>query len=173
MFAVAGRASAEKLSATGAAVLLKILSYDQELASRADSTVVIGVAVPAGAGGDSASLQSVSQLKSVKVLGRAIRAVPVQLRSSGELRKALIAESVDALIVPDGLSATQLTAVIDACRNTKIPSMGLSRAAAEGGIAVGVEIRDQVTIYVNAAEAFAQGARFRSELLRLAIRVDR
>ena len=165
----AGRAEAQ--AARDAALVLRVLSYDRNLSSRAPSQrEILTVFAP----GDSSSERTCRDLASalsalgsrVTVADRRVRARAHAYRDPTSLAQAM--QSAIAVFVCGGLEGS-VGAIARATRAQSVLTLTSDESQIRGGLAVGIlQGRNQTRLVVNLPASRAEGARLDAALLRLA-----
>ncbi|MEO1482580.1 MAG: YfiR/HmsC family protein [Myxococcota bacterium] len=154
-----------------AVVLLKAISYERGLASRAGDQVVIAVPVPEGRA-NPRFFKSLKRVEKVRLAKKAISVSRVDYADPSRLTGALEAVSADFVFTSAELSAEDLLAVLRVCAQSKVPSVGVSKMLVEKGVSLGVElVGKKPRIFVNVKTSKSQGASYSSDLLELAVPV--
>ena len=154
-----------------ALVLLRALGYDGAL-TRAGDSVVIGVlarSAPSPADPTAAAIVTAfGKLTHFRVLGLPLRVVRLAYTNKAQLAVDIQRAGVDALYVcPDVES--DLHPVLELTRERKVLSMASRHAHIHSGVAVGVfVVEGRATLFVNLTAARAEGAKFGSDMLRIA-----
>ena len=154
-----------------AAIVVRALSYDKNLAERAGDSVVVLVLSKHG---DAASealagtwVSALEPIEGVSVQGRPFKVLSAPWDQAAV--KALVEKSgVDVLLVCDGLS-DEAAAIRALSRERKLLTVGTSRASIEQGMSLGVVAEgERNVILVNLSASRLEGAAFGSDLLKLA-----
>jgi hypothetical protein len=154
-------------------LLLRVLVYDRNLPARAPGDVVVAVLFRPGNAESERErdevLETLSQLSDeVVAKGRPIRGAAVPFTTAVELSTQLAALRPAAAWVGDTL-APQAAELARVAATRKVLTMTGTRAAVEGGLAVGIVAGPRrAVILVNAGAAKAQGADLDAALLGIA-----
>ncbi|HMG20285.1 MAG TPA: YfiR family protein [Kofleriaceae bacterium] len=170
----AGTARAGDDADRRALVLLRVLSYDRNVASRAGDRVTILVVYdePAVAERDR-WLAALAGVGKITVADRAIEARTHAFRDAGRL-EAAVREAHPAAIVVCGGLGRGLPELRAAARAHKAMTFTTREAEVEAGFSVGLvagERRDVIAINLEAARA--EGVQFEAGLLRIAKRIGK
>ncbi len=154
-----------------AAIVVRALSYDKNLAERAgDSVVVLVLSKHGDAASEALAKTWVSALKpieGVSVLGRAFKVLSAPWDEAA-VKAAVERSGVDVLLACDGLS-DEAQAIRALSRERKLLTVGTSRASIEQGMSLGVVAEgERNVILVNLSASRLEGAAFGSDLLKLA-----
>jgi uncharacterized protein DUF4154 len=152
-------------------LLLKILTYDRNLETRAKAELNIGVVYDAA---DAASVKAKNEVadiltkvadKTVKKLP--IRFVPIEYKTLPELETTVKSRGVNLLYLTPGLrNVEELIRFSQANRITTATGV---RSFVERGVAVGVGVRqDKPEILINLRASRSEGSEFDASLLRIA-----
>lgn len=170
---VAAPVLAQDASARQAALILRILSYDRNLAQRASGQVTVLVTFREA---DASSRQESDRITAaINAMGRRTtvanmpaRAVAVPFTDAAALRAAAERESAVALYVCQGLGGST-RAISAATRAAHLLSLTGERSGLEQGLAVGLVANgSEVQLVVNLPAVEAEGARLDATVLRLA-----
>lgn len=169
----AAPALAQDAAARQAALILRILSYDRNLAQRASGQVTILVTFRES---DASSRQESERITAaLNAMGRRTtvanmhaRALAVAYTDAAALQAAAGREGAVALYVCRGLgNATR--AISGAARSAHLLSLTGERSALDQGLAVGLVANgSEVQLVVNLPAVEAEGARLDATVLRLA-----
>lgn len=169
----AAPALAQDASARQAALILRILSYDRNLAQRASGGVTILVTFRESDGGSRQESERITA--ALNALGRRTtvanmhaRAVAVAYSDAASIASAASRESAVALYVCQGLGNATRT-ISGAARSAHLLSLTGERSALNQGLAVGLIANgSEVQLVVNLPAVEAEGARLDATVLRLA-----
>jgi YfiR/HmsC-like len=152
-----------------ALVLLRVLSYDRNLAARSGSSVTIAVAWQTG---DEAVrddlLESLRHAASeFRVAGLPVRSVPVRWEKTHFDKELADTGATVVLVVGSlGQQAKELVSTFHALR---LLSASSSLASVEAGIAIGLSMREgRAAVFINGTAAREAGADFDSMLFTVA-----
>ncbi|MFZ5468323.1 MAG: YfiR family protein [Myxococcota bacterium] len=165
-------ARAESAGAVRAALVLRILAFDRNLAARTQPSVTVAVIFKAGvAESEAAQKEMVADLsmltKKVTVAGKPVRIVSLPY-TQGQLDAALAKVDASAIYVCPGLE-DEVAAISKTTRGRSTLSLTSVEQAVKQGLAVGVVRRDNKSgILVNLPASRAEGADLDSGLLRVA-----
>jgi hypothetical protein len=170
LLASAGVSRAEAQAARDAALVLRVLSYDRNLGSRAPSRRdILTVYAP----GDRASERSCRDLAAaitalgarVTVADRRVRATPHAYQDPETLARAM--RSAVAVFVCSGLEGS-IGAIAGESRARSVLTLTSVERQVDAGLAVGILAgRSQMRLVVNLPASRAEGARLDAALLRL------
>ncbi len=157
-------------------IAVRVLSYDKSLSERAtQQAVTIALVSSATSEGRAARRRFVaafSLMPKLKVGGKAIRVVSVEVSARKTFEPALVAQSPSLVIVVDDLGE-QRAILRQVARARSVLTVSLRETDVANGIAVGVvQTSERNEILVNIEEARAEGVRFGAGLLQLARLVD-
>jgi hypothetical protein len=174
--AVALPAAAQVPADRQAAILVRALAYDRNLAARAGEAVDVAVVWRSDDAASAVAAQrhiaGFKALGDLKISGLPLRVHGIAVTTVETLAVVLAASEVDAVFVV-GLNNELLGNVLSTCAKQKAVTMAASRATVEAGVALGVEaVGDKPTIFVNVAAAERDGASFAANLLRVAVVVS-
>jgi hypothetical protein len=152
-------------------LLLKILHFDRNLASRAGEEVVIGVVYQ---GGFPASARACDEMRKAaqaagteRVGERRVAVVAVDIERV-DLKQALQSLHVEVAYVAP-LRATDIQTITDVTRDLHITTVTGVEQYVHQGLAVGLGVRgEKPRLFVNLEASRAEGADFSSRLLSLA-----
>ena len=152
-------------------IVLRALAYDGNLKSRAGHTVNIAILHKKGNSASEQMAAAVTQAfisrQSTLVTGLPIAISRLAYRTPGELKDSIVESGIDLLYVCDGLES-DLDAIKDITRQTRVLSVGANREQIEKGITLGVvEMDGKVTILVNLQGSRLEGVSFTGDFLRL------
>ncbi len=155
-----------------AQLLLKVLSFDRALATRAGSELIVGVVIqrryrPSLEAGED-MLAAFASVANRGFLDMRVRAIAVELGPKTDLEAELARLEVDVLYVTPvrALPGVTIAAVTRALR---ISSLTAVPQLVSDGLAVGLGVRDdRPEILVNLEAASAEGIDFSAQLLRMA-----
>jgi hypothetical protein len=166
----------ETAAARRALIVLRMLAYDRDLATRSPGSevVVFIVAGPDKRGRAEREIwrSGFALLPRVKVGGRPVRAVPIDYEDAAELDALAARHHPAAMIVTAGL-AGEASALRRVAGTRQVIAVSLREAEVRDGYAIGLiagDKRDEIAI--NLAAARAEGARFGAGLLQLARIID-
>jgi hypothetical protein len=151
-------------------ILLKVMTFDRKLPTRAPRTVVVGIAFQ---GGNRASI--VAKDEALRIIaaqaeltrGVTLRAVAVDLDAT-TLPEALRRHDLTHLYVTP-LRAVDVRRIADWARQAGVTTMTGVAAHLQDGLAIGVGLRGgRPRILVNVEASRLEGADLSSELLKLA-----
>jgi hypothetical protein len=151
-------------------VMLKVLTYDKNLAARGDGDFVILVAYEPGQAGARSEVEAMAvELKGALLQSRAVRFEYAEFQNEAALKKAVADRGAKALLLLPGLSANGLTAASSVSIQSQIYSLSLDPALVEKTVAVGVANKDgRPQIVLNLAAARRVNAAFEPSVLKLA-----
>jgi hypothetical protein len=171
----AGVARAEDDADRRALVLLRVLSYDRNVASRAGDrmTILVVYDEPATAEERDRWLAALAGVHKVTVADRAVETRSHAFKDGSKLEAALRDAHPAAIVVCGGLSRA-LSELRDAARAHKAMTFTTRESEVEAGFSVGLvagERRDVIAINLEAARA--EGVQFEAGLLKIAKRVGK
>jgi hypothetical protein len=154
-----------------AIILVRALSYDGSLKSRAGSELVIAiVAKPGNAASEKAAgaaLQAFGALVATRVQGLPVKAAALAYRGPAALDAAIKSQGIAALYLCPGLE-NDLDAILAVTRAQKRISIGAREDYVVKGVSLGVfAFEGRPTIHVNLGGSRSEGSEFGSDLLRL------
>ena len=165
-----------KAAARQVLIALRVLAYDKALAERTSGGVVTIVVVSSGRAASREErarwLAGFALLPHVKVGGRSVRVVALDLGSEAALDAQLAKHGPALMIVASDLGAAT-DGLRKLARARKIITLSRREDAVRGGLAIGLisgHERDEIVINLEASRA--QGARFGAGLLQLARLVE-
>jgi hypothetical protein len=170
LVAAAGRAEEAPIPADlQVELLLKIYSFDRNLAAGDRGELVVGVLVQRRyrASFDAAQeiLDALRDAAGPGATGRRLRAQPIVAEAPEELPAALDRTPVDILYVTP-LRAFGVEQISTAARARRVRTVTAVADLVERGLAVGLRLRDdRPEIVINLSAAVAEGADFSSQLL--------
>lgn len=155
-----------------AIILVKALSYDERIAERAGSEMVVAVVYSTGEPGaeDEAESwrRSFAKLSAVRFLGLPFRAIKVPAGTPERLRKTISDEGIDALFVA-GAMKDELSWIQKVTRANKILTLASREPQVAAGLSLGVFVIDgKNTLLINLTAARAEGSLFSSAIFPLA-----
>lgn len=162
---------AEAQAARDAALVLRVLSYDRNLSSRApEQREILAVFAPGNTASERACRDLASALSAlgsrVTVADRRIRARAHAYRDPESLAQAM--RSAVAVFVCGGLEGS-VGAIARETRAQSVLTLTSNEAQVRSGLAVGIlQGRSQTRLVVNLPASRAEGARLDAALLRLA-----
>ena len=150
----------------------RALAYDSNLVGRAGSQVVLAVVYKAGNPNfekeAAAWFAEFSKLESYKVRGQPFHAVMAPFTSEDALDKTMGELHAVALFVCPGLE-DEAAAIKRLSQKHKITTIGSREEQVTAGLALGVfSLSGKLVVVVNLPASRAEGAKFDSDLLRLA-----
>jgi hypothetical protein len=153
-------------------VVVRALSYDNNLAKRAGDAIVIAALSKAGVASSEAGGEAVAkafkQLGNVKVQGLALRSTHVRFTNPAALVTAIEAQGIDVFYIGPGMDA-ELAAVLEVSRKKQVITIGAREDQVKKGASLGVvSIGAKTTIVVNLTASKSEGTAFALDLLRLA-----
>jgi hypothetical protein len=157
---------------TQAAILLKILTFDRNLADHPGDALKIGVLyqprVRSSRAVFEAFREAIAKNATRSIAGRTITVHPIEAENEAEVRRELSNAPVDVLYVTP-LRAVPISSVVELTRRRSIVSFTGVRAYVDQGISVGLSARGQKPeIVINIAANRAEGADFGAQLLKMA-----
>lgn len=170
----AARASAQEMPVPverQIALLTRILPFDREFDVRTENEVVFGIVFQrryrASLNASEAAISALAQARHIG--GKSVRVVLIELEEDTDLGALLDATRVDVIYVTP-LRAVDMRVITDATRTRDIlTSSGVPDYVQTGGISLGISMRGQKPeILINLPASTEEGARFSSELLKLA-----
>lgn len=152
--------------------LARALAYDENLTARAGSAVVLAVLYRSENPGSEKEATGwfalFSKLESYSIRGLPFHSVLLPFTNVEALDKAVGDRGVVALYVCPGLE-NEIAAIKRVSQRHKITTIGSQEAQVVGGLALGVfSLNGKLTVVVNLPTSREEGARFDSDLLRLA-----
>jgi len=172
--ALTSRAQAEELRAAPAPLALKLmlrtLAFDQRFSERGSGDfVVLVLSEPGQEAARDEALAATEELKSFKILSRALRFLPVALHGEAGLRDDVKRLRASALLVLPGLSDGGLEAVTRVAVQAQLYTMSLEPSLVQRTILLGVfEYQGRPRIALNQAAMHALDIDFEKTLLRVA-----
>jgi hypothetical protein len=153
-----------------AKILLRAISFDRALATRAGRDVVITIVYDGRVNGD-AQERDARVLSFRKLAGRTIAGLPIKIDSSDCSPPKPMSESLqgtDIVYLTRGAKDC-VRAVTAATRKLRIASLASTRSLIEQGITLGVTIEGtRPKLLVNLAASKAEGVDLSSQVLQLA-----
>jgi hypothetical protein len=152
-------------------LLLKILTYDRNLESRAKAELNIGVVFDPA---DASSVRAKNEIAAIlgKVADKTVKKlpikyVPIEYKALPELEATVKSRGVNLLYLTPGLrNVEELIRFSQANRITTATGV---RSFMEKGVAVGVGVRqDKPEIIINLPASRSEGSEFDASLLRIA-----
>ena len=152
-------------------LLTKIMSFDRNFKRRITNEVVIGVLYQRSSPESRAVMAEwvsvVHRSSAPSFEGLPPRTVPIEWTDEKSLDAALDRESINILYVTP-LNDTPIAAIVSLCRARRITTVSGVPDYVTKGVALGFDLKaDKVEILINLKSARAEGANFRSSLLRL------
>jgi hypothetical protein len=150
-------------------LILKILTYDRNLASRAQGELRIGIVVAPGETGAARAeiADGFQALADRTVKGLRLRIVTLEYGSESQLEGALRSGQVAVLYVAPG-NAGHLDAIVRLARAQRIVTTTGVPGYVPLGIAVGIGVQqDRPQILINLAASRSGGSDFDASLLRI------
>jgi hypothetical protein len=152
--------------------LARALAYDENLLSRAGRAVVLAVLYKVGnAASEREAAESsalFAKLESYNVLGLPFHSVKLPFTSAEALDAAVGAQGLVALYVCPGMEG-EMASIKRISRRRKATTIASREEQVTAGLALGVFLIDRkLTVIVNLPVSQEEGARFGSDLLRLA-----
>jgi hypothetical protein len=173
-FALAIPSIADEVPAAAqASILLKVLSYDRKLATRATGVVKIALVFRPGDPASEATRQSIGNafdeaVAHFNVGGMAVKTAAVPFSAIAKLEADLVKEKATAVYLCEGLS-DEIASIIKMTQSHSILSLSGSDAYVKSGASVAVARRGtRPAIVINLKSSRAEGADLDSSLLRLA-----
>ena len=154
-------------------ILLRVLTYDRQLESKADGqSLVLGIAYDPADPGSQKESQEVSgaleALSKLTVKGLKLGIAPVPYTGSASIASAAQGRRFGALYICASL-ARALPAILEETRRTKTATLGGAEALAQAGLSVvAVESGGKGQILINLKSAEAEGLKLDAGLLRIA-----
>lgn len=157
---------------TQAAILVKILSFDRNLADHPGEPIRIGVLyqprVRTSRAVFEAFRDALEKGDHPSVAGREIKVVPIAVENEADVRGQLSVAPIQVLYVTP-LRAVPISAIVELTRRRSIVSFSGVRSYLNEGISVGLQSRGQKPeIVINIAANRAEGADFGAQLLKMA-----
>lgn len=155
-----------------AVILARALAYDDNLHSRAGSTLVVAVVFKPGAGGSESTadtmVRAFKAIEGVKVQNLPLHVIKLAYGGKDALHAAVSSQGIDALYVCPGLDGDQGN-IRDESRRDHVLTIASREDQLNSGLSIGVfSVDGKTTITVNLPASKEEGAAFSSELLRLA-----
>ena len=152
-----------------AGILVKALSYDNNIVARAGPEMVVAVVYPATASDEAeAWRQAFARLASLKFLSLPFRAVKLALTTTDRLRESVVKEGIDALFVLDA-SKDDLAAIQKVAREKKVLTLASRQEQVSNGLSLGVfTIDGKSTLLLNLTNSREEGAVFDNAIFTLA-----
>lgn len=156
-----------------AAIFLKAMAYDQELANRCAKGLRIGVVVPDREGDERAEglrfFEAVKGFASKKVRGLAIEPTLVAASNVNAVRDAVVKGELNLLYLAPGLGdLAGAVAAFAVPRKIVVMASRAEYLEAGAGLAVLIQEGKAPRVMVHLANAKAQGANFDAAFLKLA-----
>jgi hypothetical protein len=155
-------------------ILLKILSYDYQLAERAKNTLRIGILFdPENAVSTRVAKDIQSALRSLKkakatVQNMSVRSILLPFQGLGALKKQVAAQKVNTIYFSPGLNGA-LSSILKFTRRTKLNTITGVRRYVLAGVAAGTVLDGNVPkILIHLQSSLDHGQSFSSQLLRIA-----
>ncbi len=152
-------------------LLLKTISYDAHLKTRAGDSVVVGVVSRAGAGEkycDDIVSSLTDQAKTTTVSGLPVKITSMEFRDVLALETKIQDSKVSVAFICPGI-ADRTAEIVQVTRKKSVISTTSERETTEKGASVGLIAKDsKPVILINVTAARAENAEFGVELLRLA-----
>jgi hypothetical protein len=153
-------------------LLLKVLTYDRQLESKAGDSLVIGVvSVPTDAESAKASEQVQKTLYAFR--GKTVKKLPLDFfvhdyTDPDKLEAWIKRHAIDIVYLAPGNQAN-VAAIVAVARRLKLTTVTGVPAYVEKGVAVGIgERQSKPQILINLTSARQEGSDFDSSLLRIA-----
>jgi YfiR/HmsC-like len=155
-----------------AIILVRALTYDDNLKKRMGGELIIAVAgrrdVQASETCSGGMYEAFSALRNIRVLGAPLRVVQHWYSSGDALTAAVASQGIDVIYVCEGLD-NEVGVIVDIARKQQVLSMAASEALIVRGVALGVVIAEsKPTLLVNLTSAKSSGAALSTDLLRVA-----
>lgn len=174
LLCLASPASSNTTSKRFAVVLLKALSYDKNLESRAGDELRIGVAYRPGS---SDSVKSKDRMltafgnlasKGRKVKGLPIEATVIRYEDEDTFEDALSSNDIDVVFITNGFGS-EVSAVVDITRRLDKSSLATDSDYVRRGVAIGADTVDKkIKLFVHLKGSKAEGMKLSSKLLKVA-----
>jgi hypothetical protein len=153
-----------------ALLLLKVLSYDENL-RRSSGPLRVAVIHQAGSAEAERAAQAVvaafQSLRKVTVQGRTVEAVLMPAADEAKLRKQLLAAKINTVYFGPGV--TDAAPALRVCRALSLNALTGNKSLVQRGVPVGVFVEgDRPQILVNLEAARVCGHRFSSALFKVA-----
>lgn len=168
----AGVARADDLELKSAPIMARAVAYDYNLKARAGTELVVAVLFKPGDAGSEATadrwLAAFSKLAGVKLQGLPLKAKKLPFTSGTQLSSEGHAQSIDVVLVGDGLDGDVGT-ISRIAQERQWLSIGTRERHVSSGLALAVFNeggRNVISVSLPACEK--QGVNFASDLLRLA-----
>lgn len=151
-------------------VMLKVLTYDRNLAARGEGDFVVYVAVEPGQESARKELErAVEELRGAALRARPVRFVYGPVGTAEELGKQLVAHQAQAVLALAGLSDAGLAALAQAAGELKLYTLSLDPSLVERSVAVGVtNDGGRPKILLNLSASRRMNATFEPAVLKLA-----
>lgn len=151
-------------------VMLKVLTYDKNLAARGEGDFVVYVAVEPGQEPARREVeQAAAELRGAALRARPVKFVYGEVGTAEALGKQLQAHRAQALLVLQGLSAPGLAAVTRVAGESRVYTLSLDPLLVERSVAVGVtNDAGRPKILLNLSAARLMNATFEPAVLKLA-----
>ena len=153
--------------------MLRVVSYDRNLAARTPKAVTIVVTYQKGDAASEATHRSVAEAietiaAATTVSGLPVRVVSVPYTTAERLVEHFGEAQATAVYVCPGLHE-RLTEIAGAARRKSVLTVSGSEAFVNDGLSVSIVNRDdKATILINLNQARAEGIHFAPELMRIA-----
>lgn len=169
----AARAVAQEMDVpvgTQVSVLVKVIGFDRQLAVRAPTEIVIGIAFQGGSRASRVAKEEA--LRGFASARAGINGVPIRVETidlDGERLETALRRLTPTFLYVTPLRAEDIDAMVVATRAARVTTMtGVARYVSRG-LAIGVSLHDgRPRILVNLESARLEGADLASELLKLA-----
>ncbi|MDQ3264637.1 MAG: YfiR/HmsC family protein [Myxococcota bacterium] len=151
-------------------VMLKVLTYDKNLAARGEGDFVVLVATEAGQeAARREALTATEELRGATLRTRAVRFRFVAFSSEATLRQAVIDHKAEAVLLLPGLTAAGLETAASVAGSLQLYTLSLDPSFVEQSLAVGVTNHaGRPQIVLNLAAARLANASFEPAVLKLA-----
>lgn len=157
-----------------ALLLVKAATYDRNLAERVAERVTVAVAYPSDSRRGANALDAFAPLSNTRVLDKPLEVIGLAFSDGADLTRKLRRANVAFVVAPSELTSGEVADVVSASRSAAVLSLGLSSSVVRAGIGLGVAVEgERPRVFVNLAASKDQGANLSSDLLELAVRVDR
>ena len=151
-------------------LFVKILTFDRNLKAEPDGEIVIGVVFQKrhrrSLNTKDEFMRAISSIKEVNDLR--FRCVPIDIGDRVDLADTISAGGIDVLYIAP-LRAVEMETITSVSRAQRVTTLTGVPGYVEWGLAVGIGMKgERPRIIINRPAAKAEGANFRSQLLKLA-----
>lgn len=153
-----------------ATFVARLLTYDNNLKTRAGKKVVLAVLFAPGAPASSAEgtemASAIQTLELTRILDRPVKTLSLAVTDANALEKSVRTQGIVAFIVSRGLEKQQAL-IKSVSIKAKVITIGTASSQARAGLSVAVYLKNgKSKILVNVSESKAEGAAFSGDLMR-------